>query len=396
MISINEAKEIVFSGLFEPGIKIVNLLDGLNYFLAKDILADRDYPPFNRAAVDGFAVSAKDLDCGIQEFKIEAIIFSGDNFSYKFNPGECVKIMTGASVPNGLDVLFKVEDCQFTGEYFKYTGQKYNTGMNISNKGENSRKGDVIIRKGSRVDYRTANSLAATGHNRISVYQPPEVAIISTGSEVVSIDTLPEPYQIRDSNYPGLSLALGKFNIKPSKYILVTDERNEIRSALEEGLKSDVLIVSGGVSMGDADFVPVLLEEMGVEKKFHNVNIKPGKPFWFGIKGNKKVFALPGNPLSTLVSYKIFIEPWLLQSLGNSPAEKMFLPLSKERTLKGDRPEFFPVKMIPINEQSYLEPVTFHGSGDITATQGSDGLAFHPIEKKQIFKGDPVEYFIWN
>jgi molybdopterin molybdotransferase len=411
MISTEEAKRLIHSQLFLPKKIYVELKNSQNYFLFEDIYADRDYPPFNRAAVDGFAVRFSDIDSGLKTFHIAAEIYSGEAFDKVVEAGRCVKIMTGAAVPDGFDVVFKIEHCEVVGEVVAIPEDEVSSGLNISRRGENVQKGEVILSKGTKIDERAVHSLAAVGMNSVPVFSMPRVNIISTGNEIVSIYEKPSDFQIRDSNYYGLLFHLAKLNIQPENYRILKDDNGEILSGISSAPDCDLLIISGGVSMGDRDFVPEILAELGVERVFHKVSIKPGKPLWFGRLQHKDmrrttfVFALPGNPLSTLVTYKVFIEPWLYASFQNTGLKRYFLPLEREKVLKGDRLEYFPVRIVSKSERvdspisspvSSIDPLRFHGSGDITATAGSDGLAFYSGEKRELYKGDLVEFIPWN
>ncbi|MDH4200249.1 MAG: molybdopterin molybdotransferase MoeA [Spirochaetia bacterium] len=400
MININEALSAVLTENCSRQKVYKEIHCARNYFLAEDIRADRDYPPFHRAAVDGFAMGFGDIQSGIRSFEIKSELFAGQESNFRAASGQCVKIMTGAALPDGLDVLLKVEDGVVHGNTVQIPDQKYFSGMNMAARGESAKKDSVIAPKGSKINQRSVHSLAAAGIASIPVFEPPSVSIISTGDELVPIDHVPGSCQIRDSNYFGLLYELQKFNISPSNYCIVPDNRNELKTSIEAGLQSDILIVSGGVSMGDADFVPHILKELGVRQIFHNVNIKPGKPLWFGRKGSQGtvVFALPGNPLSTLVSYKVFMEPWLCKIFYARAPVKLALPMQHEKILKGQRPEYFPARITqsPENAVSAIEAVKFHGSGDTGAAFGSDGLAFHSAGSQTLKKNDIVEFLPWS
>ena len=403
MISVQDARDTINAELFQPNRIYIELQRSQNYFLAEDICADRDYPPFNRAAVDGYAFRYADIEAGKKSFSVAATIFSGEGFLEKVNEGTCIKIMTGAAVPPGFDVLLKVEHCKESGGLVSIPEETLASGLNISQRGENVRQGEVIIKKGTKIDERVVHSLAAAGVIQPPVFSLPVVNIVSTGNEIIRVNEQPNEYQIRDSNYYGLLFHLAKLNIFPKMYAIIKDDEKEINTGLTEALDCDVLLISGGVSMGDRDFVPAILLELGAKNLFHKVNIKPGKPFWFGHftrkNSNRKtfIFALPGNPFSTLVAYKVFIEPWLYGSFCNAGQRSYYMPLEREKILKGDRPEYFPAAIsTKPGSASTLDALAFHGSGDVTATAGSDGLGFHPIEKRRLEKGDIVEFIPWN
>lgn len=414
MVTLEQARSIILKKPFTPKKIRTSIYEALNYYLAEDIRADRDYPPFNRAAVDGYAVNAKDVKAGIPSFEIAATVYPGEHCNIKPKTGICIKIMTGAAVPDGFNVLYKKEDCSFLQDKVIIPNQKNGPqktqavlGLNISKRGENAKRNALVLKKGSRIDERIVHTLAAFGIKSVPVFSAPVVNIVTTGDEIIPLEAKPSATQIRGSNYLGLLYHLKKYNIPVKSHVQAADDRKKLKAVLRQAINCDLFIISGGVSMGDKDFVPEVLEEFGVKKEFHKVHIKPGKPLWFGRKlsAAKKlttVFALPGNPYATLVAFKIFLEPWLMASYGKKPPATYSLPIAGKRQLKGDRPEFFPVQVLTeAGKPSRLLPLNFWGSGDITATVGSDGLALHnPDEKsggkKTLNPGDLLEFIPWN
>src|SRR6185437_6534905 len=337
MLTVKEAQDIVkmYAGSF--GWEEVPLDKAVGRVLYEDILADRDYPPFNRSAMDGFAVRAEDLK-KYSELEIAGEVFAGDNPGELTEEGRCIKIMTGAPLPKGTNAVIRVEDSTISEGNAKFELQETKEWANIARRGEDSKQGQVIVKSSSICTPSVISLLAATGRYRVKVYRTPAIAIISTGNEVKKIHEQVFDYQIRDSNSITLAAFLSGYHIPVHRQFLVADKKEEISEAIEQSLGADIIIISGGVSMGDADFVPDVLKETGVEKRFHKVQIKPGKPIWFGNYGTTVVFALPGNPLSCQVAFKVFIEPYLRASFGLSPLKVLRLPIreSKKKKTKFD------------------------------------------------------------
>jgi molybdopterin molybdotransferase len=239
-----------------------------------------------------------------------------------------------------------------------------------------------------------SGAAAVMGKSRLSVYKKPSIAIISTGDEVTPIEQAVEFYQIRNSNAYNLTGLLSYLNIKPSFNELVRDDKQQLEDTLNKVFECDVIILSGGVSMGEADFVPEILQKLGVKNIFHKTAIKPGKPIWYGIKPDHGVvFGLPGNPLSSQVGYKLFVEPWIMKSMGMSIPDPLHAVMKNERVKQGNLDHFFPCRLGP---DMTLEMKPFNGSGDITSTVSTIGIAHHPSGKEKIRPGDVVEFYPWK
>jgi len=395
MVTIEEAQGLVFNSVPEPKVIQLQLEKARGYTLAEDIRADRDYPPFHRACVDGYAVRLSDIEKGQLKFTPSGTIYAGDSDANAPTGGNCVKIMTGASLPEPWDVLFKVEDCVESEDGITIPDKKPAKWYNIDTKGIIIRSENIIIKKETSLDIRSVTALAATGQAFVSVYDIPTVAIISTGSEIIPISQEPKPTQIRDVNYYSLLYGLQSMGIEPSFYTIVTDDQKSLDAAILKALESDVVLLSGGVSMGDSDYVPSCLEAAGVKQVFHKVKVKPGKPLWFGVKGERAVFGLPGNPFSVSVAFKVFVEPYLNKRAHRFSQEKAYARLQSERTLRGDRSEYFPVKAVTKNGQITVTTRPHKGSGDLLAMPETDGVALHLSENRELNIGDEVEFLPW-
>ncbi|MDH4127575.1 MAG: molybdopterin molybdotransferase MoeA [Spirochaetota bacterium] len=395
MLNVCEAQKLILGNVKRSRIESKDILDVLGLVLAEDIAADRDYPPFNRATMDGFALKSNDINIKrIKEFKIIGELFAGGIFNDNIPSGTCVKIMTGASLPSDTDCIIQVENSIINGNSVQFTLDEVRIGLNIAKMGEDTKKNQKLLSEGQVCDPAVISLLATLGCPKVRVYSPPSVAIISTGDELVEINQTPLDHQIRDSNSYTLRAFLQMHKVQVGFHILVRDNKDQLTDAVQKGLKEDILILSGGVSMGDADFVPEILNSTGVKKVFHKVKIKPGKPIWFGVKDRSVVFGLPGNPMSCEVGYKMFIEPYIRKFMHLSEIKPIDVPISNERKKNGNREEYFPCKYD--NNNKILNAIQFNGSGDISATLNSDGLGVHPADENHLESGKIIKYYPWK
>ncbi|TGK88012.1 molybdopterin molybdenumtransferase MoeA [Leptospira bourretii] len=396
MISYKEALSKILSETKIFPTELIPLEQSFGRVLAEPVMADRDYPPFHRSAMDGFAIFSGDFSPN-KTYVYEKELPAGTNI--QLEPGdEAVRIMTGAPVPDGFDVVIKIEDCILNESNNKkqvsFTIQEVKTWNNIAKQGEDVKKDQLVLPKGIQIGTSEISLLASLGKEKVPVVQSPEVHIISTGSEVVPVHQTPLPYQIRDSNSFTISTFLSKFKIQPKSITHVPDIESKMKDSIKQGLEGDILILSGGVSMGNMDLVPSILQKLGVELIFHKTAIKPGKPIWFGKRNGTIVFGMPGNPFSVQTCSRIFLEPYLRQSFGLPSHPVYKLPFSTTKHKKGSLTEFFPVKLETTNK-TYLTPIAFNGSGDIRAGIFSDGLAIFPNELSEIQKEDCIEFLPW-
>ncbi len=390
MITFKEAQEIIIglSGSF--GTEVVALESALDRILAEPVLADRDYPPFNRATMDGYAMQLGDIEKGILEFSVAETIFAGQTSQFELNSGQCYKIMTGAAVPGSANMIIQRELVVDSGGSVKIPPGNYKPFQQISKQGEDVRTGECIVKPPVMCTPAVISALAALGKGTVMVEKLPRTAIFTTGDEIVKVNEPVTPTQIRNSNQYMFRAMLQKWKIEPSLCEHIRDDKNELYELLSQGLTGDVVIISGGVSAGDADYVPEVLESLGVKKLFHKVAIKPGKPFWCGhIPDGAVVFALPGNPFSGLVTFTLFVETYLSYSLGLADPDSITLPLNGGRVKKSGQDEFFPVTIG--NTPSSVTALSFNGSGDILAALHADGIAHHPQHIETIAAQTPVD-----
>lgn len=403
MLSFKEARDIVITHAQSFGTETIKLDKSLGRVLAEDIFSDRDYPPFNRASMDGYALRFEDIEAGIKEYVCVQTILAGQACNYEIKSGECYKIMTGASVPLSVDMVIRVEDSmvsQLAGQSVSQlveftTSENLKKYQNIARRGEDTAANTLVIPKGTHITPQVIGALASFGKGKILSEKLPRVTIISTGDEIVGVNDAVLPVQIRNSNQHVLQAMLQKHQIKNIKLVRVKDNKKLLRTGLEKAVKnSDLLLISGGVSAGDADFVPQILNDIGVEKIFHKTKIRPGKPMWFGKKPDGcTVFALPGNPLSCQTTFKLFVEPYLTKCFGTNTTGIYQFPMAEQRIKKTDLDEFFPVMLQGVPTQVHIKK--FNGSGDITAGLFSEAMAWQTADKQILEKGDVVQVFLF-
>lgn len=386
MLRIEEAYKLV-TGAVEPmGTEKVDIKECLHRVLTEDIVSDVDMPPFNKSAMDGFACRQDDLD---DHLTIIETIPAGKAPEKNVGVGECSEIMTGAPVPEGADCVVKVEDTMIA-ENGKvvYTGKAGKS--NIAYKAEDVSKGDILIEKGTFIEPQHIAVLAATGYANPLVSVRPEVGIISTGDEIVEPDEKPGISKIRNSNSYQLVAQVQKCGAIANYIGIARDTREATSRMISDALKdNDVVILTGGISMGQFDFIPLVFEELGVEVLFKTLAVQPGKPTLFGKKGEKRIFGLPGNPVSAFNTFDILVKPYLRLSMGSENAWKMVrLPMGKGYSRKkSNRDSFIPVEM----REGKVYPKEYHGSAHIQALSSAYGFIMIPMGTSELKEGTAVD-----
>ena len=394
LTSLKEATKTVLDVTKPFGTEETSLDSSMGRVLSKDIIADRDYPPFNRAAMDGIAIHSDDLKKHTS-FDIKESVFAGAYAQEVLTSGECYKIMTGAPVPPSADTIIRIEDITIEEGKASLITDKIKKQQNIAFQGEDAKRGSVLLPKGHQIAACDITTMASAGYAYLSVAKKPNITIITTGDEIKDITEEITNFQIRDSNSHALKAFLKNYGIENVRHYNVKDEQTTLAKAIEEGLSSDILILTGGVSMGEADFIPNLLVNSGVEKKFHKVAIKPGKPIWFGTSKDKVVFGLPGNPLSCQVNFLLFIEPYLRACFGMQQKTPFHLPISNSKSKKNKLNVLYPARYKQQEDGLGIEAIAFNGSGDIRATKESNGLILHTEEKETLVEGTLVPFYPW-
>jgi molybdopterin molybdotransferase len=396
MISVDEALRIVLKKGKKLLPRKVRLENAAGLCLAENIKSDLNMPPFNRSAMDGYAVIAKDIKPPVDLDVIENIR-AGYNPKKKVGRGQAAKIMTGAVVPKGADAVVKVEETKsLDNDKMVRIFKRIRKGVNIARKGEDVRVGKTVLSKGTRIRAQEVGILAAVGANHVKVHSTPSIGIISTGDELVDITRKPKPWQIRNSN--SHSLAAQARQVVSDVEILgkVNDNKCEIKRLIQKGLKKDILILSGGVSMGEYDLVGGVLLDLGVKIFFEKVSLRPGKPTVFGMKGDKLIFALPGNPVSTFVTFELFVKPCIKKMMGFTSYGHPILhaELEREIKIKKKRREYRPALLRQEDSRWKVSLVDWHGSGDLFSITKANCLLIIRESVEKLNAGDMVEVML--
>ncbi|MCA6380258.1 MAG: molybdopterin molybdotransferase MoeA [Cytophagales bacterium] len=387
MVSVQEATSIILSNLFQPKTRKANLNECLGKILAEPILADRDFPPFDRATMDGIALAFDSYQEDQTNFRIESIQAAGELRKKLNSNSGCIEVMTGAMLPEGTDTIIPYEQVEIRNEHATINAKQVIKGQNIHLQGSDAKENQTLLEPGTQITPAEIALLASIGKTSVLVFSAPKFVIISTGNELVDIDQIPLPYQIRKSNSYALQAALAELGID-SALLHLADDQDQLKTEIKQALLDfDILLLSGGVSKGKFDFVPSVLESLGVHKLFQQVSQKPGKPMWVGSFGNKFVFALPGNPVSTFLCFHRYVKPWLLQSLGTKPNTSKAI-LSKDFSFKGDLTYFLQVKLANVDGRLIANPIVGGGSGDFVNLKEVDGFLELPRDKSEFKIGE--------
>ena len=390
MIPIEEATKIVLNHSKSYGEEAVPLTEAIGRVLRQDILADRDFPPFNRVTMDGIAIRYNSFAGGQRKFPIEGMQAAGSPQRKLLNLDACLEVMTGAILPENTDTVIRYEDVNIEHGVARLQGNGIQKGQNAHLRAFDRKEGERIIKAGAIISPAEIGVAATVGLSSLKVAKLPTVAIISTGDELVEINETPEPHQIRSSNVYTIAAVLYGWGIRPDK-LHIADDMDATRAKLSACLEQyDVLILSGGVSKGKFDYIPGALNALGMKKLLHKVKQRPGKPFWFGESPNGKViFALPGNPVSAFMCTMRYIRPWLRKSLDLNPLDYSHAVLAEDFKFKADLTYFLQVRTFFDTDTGRLmaTPVEGHGSGDLANLVDADGFLELPREKDKFKKG---------
>jgi molybdopterin molybdotransferase len=368
---------------------LVGLLSTLGMVLAEAVQADRDQPPFARSTRDGFACRAADLE-GSAPVEVTGSLRAGDAATIEVDSGQAVEIMTGAPVPVGADCVVMVEHVEREADRLRLApGRSIASGENIVPMGAEARAGAVIVPAGTRLFPAQVAAAAACGAAYLSVFARPRVAIIATGDELVEVDQKPLPQQIRNSNSYSLAAQVVAAGAEPVRLPIARDERKHLEAIIHDGLESDLLLLSGGVSMGKYDLVEEVLLSLGAEFFFTGALIQPGKPIVFGKLGERYFFGLPGNPVSTMVTFSLFVEPLLGALCGDGGRPPRFAQgaLATDVHVKIGLTRFLPARL---RSDLTVEPVSWQGSGDLANTSRSNCFLVVPADRPLLAAGETV------
>ena len=372
----------------------VSVWDALGYVLAQEVKTDREYPPFDRSTRDGYAVRASEAAVGAK-LRCAGEIKAGDAVTQPLAVGTCVQIMTGAAVPTGADAVVMIEHTQREGDAVRFD-RATRPGQNIVPRGSEANAGQTILTPGMRLGYAELALAGQIGETELRCAAKPRVAILSTGDEVVSVDDLPGPFQIRNSNSVSLSAQVRLAGGEPVLLGNAADRTDDLRAKIERGLKEDVLVLSGGVSMGKYDLVETVLKEIGAEFYFDAVAIRPGKPAVFGRCRDTFVFGLPGNPVSTMVTFELFVSP-ALDLLSGADARPLPLLEAKLAQALNEKPgltHFLPARVEWHGPSPEVKALPWQGSGDIATMARANCFLVVPPDRAQIAVGEKVSVLL--
>jgi molybdopterin molybdotransferase len=387
MLPFDEALRIVLDSAHKLGNEYVDIAQAINRILAEDVESDMDMPPRDRSVVDGYACRRQDLP---NELMVIETIPAGMPPKKTIGPNQCAKIMTGATVPAGADCIFMVEFTEHpTTGTVRFIGEK--TDDNIRPQGRDIKTGQVVLRCGTRIKPQHIAVLATVGHAEVLVARKPMVGIIATGDELVEPHSKPSPWRHRNSNSPQLAAQLESLGTVVTDYGIAKDTTDEIdRTFKKAAAENDVVLLSGGVSMGDFDFVPGILKKNNIELLFEKIAMKPGKPTVFGRSENLYCFGLPGNPVSTFAVFELMVKPFLYKLMEHDyTPPNIQMPLGETISRKdSERRGWIPVA---VTDAGTLKKVEYHDSGHINALCGADGLVCMDIGVAEIPKGTIVQ-----
>ena len=394
-----QADRLISENLRCLPIESLPLVQCADAILRENIYGERDQPPFDRVAMDGIALDSTAVREGQRTFAVEAVQAAGDAQLSLGRRTGCIEIMTGAMLPAGCDTVVPVEEIAVSAGIARLKDEvSVEPWNNVHRRGSNSRQGALLLEAGTRLSPPEVAIAAGAGMARVRVSAQPMLAVLSTGNELIEPGEAVLPHQIRRSNVYGVIAALRRHGFQRVADDHVRDDREEMRARLKLHLDThDVLILSGGVSMGRFDLVPTLLTELGVRMVFHKVAQRPGKPLWFGVaQSGPAVFALPGNPVSTLVCLSRYVIPALLAAMGETGVAARKIPLAAPVTTTTKFVQFMPVRTeVDDWGRDWAVPRSTNGSGDFTSLAGTDGFVELPAGPNTYPKGFVARLFRW-
>ncbi len=396
MITVKEAEQIILSHPMHLGNENVQLADVTGRILDQQMVADRDFPPYDRVTMDGIAIAHDPYADGRRDFRIAGTGAAGAPRMTLSDQDNCIEIMTGAIIPEGADTVIRYEDTEIADSVARILDEHVNQGKNIHRQGSDKAKGEVLVNAGKKITAAEIGIAATVGLPNLQVLCDPKICLVSTGDELVPVDEQPLAHQIRSSNVHSIASALRSAGYSCDLAHL-PDDKEQIKEQLSTILEDyDVIVLSGGVSKGKFDFIPDALTELGVTKHFHKVKQRPGKPFWFGTMDDSSfVFALPGNPVSCLMGTVRYLIPWIRHSQG-LPRVQLYAQLTQDVTFKPDlmymlhgHTNYRPDGVTEFN------PIHGHGSGDLASLTMSNGFIELPRGKEIFQAGEVHKWWAW-
>src|SRR5450631_1974796 len=396
MLSYTDArsKVVQVAGALQRPLKRVQveIEQAFGRILAGPVLADRDYPPFDRSTRDGFAVRSVDVQKPGVSLECVGELRAGGQLEITVEQGQCVEIMTGAGMPSGADAVVMIEHSKR--EVHTITLERAaKKGEHFVPRGTEARQGALLVAPKTRIGYAEMALSAQAGATRLHVFAAPKLAILSTGDEVVDARSKPGPLQVRNSNGISIEILARTAGAETIQLGNAPDEKGALRSAIERGLAEDILVLSGGVSMGKYDLVEQVLADLGAEFHFTGVSIRPGRPAVFATCQNKLVFGLPGNPVSTMVTFELFVLPAIDVLNGGAPRP---LPVFRAKLAtqvreRGPMTHFLPARIEGEGREARVTQLPWQGSGDIVALALANGFLIVSPEHPEIEPGESVD-----
>jgi len=390
MVTVEQAEKLILAEAKDFGTETIPFENALGRTLAEDIKADRDLPPFNRVTMDGISVSYAAIERGIQSFKIKATQAAGDTPIDIDHPDECIEIMTGASLPSSVDTIIPYEHINIKDGIAKITTPGAQKGQNLHLKGADKKQGDIVAGKQQLITPALISVAASVGKTELLVKKLPRVVVISSGDELVNVDEQPSPIQIRKSNSYTIKAVLRQYKLE-ADLLHIPDNPEITKGKLNYCIANyDIILMTGGISMGKFDYIPKALDEIGVKTIFHKVSQRPGKPFWFGKHENGVlVFAFPGNPVATFMCLHRYFLPWFNASQGLADKQPIYSVLGQSFTFKPDLQYFLQVKLSFSDKgQIIAEAIEGNGSGDFANLADTDAFIELPKGKDEFKQGE--------
>jgi molybdopterin molybdotransferase len=398
MLTPAQAETLIEQHLTCLPIESLPLTQAAGAVLRENIYAERDQPPFDRVAMDGIALNTASIINNGGRLRVAGTQNAGDPPLTLPDPDSCIEIMTGAMLPAGCDAVVPVEQVQRNGMFAEIGRKPPAPWQNVHRRGSDCRQGALLLAAGTRLSAPEVAIAAGAGMARVRVSAQPMIVVISTGNELIEPGELIQPHQVRRSNVYGITASLRQHGFARVSDDHVRDDEGELEQRLSFHLRThDVLILSGGVSMGKLDLVPKVLEKLGVTLVFHHVAQRPGKPMWFGVsQSGPAVFALPGNPVSTLVCLARYVLPALRAAMGQAVPESPRIALTAPAEVKAPLAFYLPVKLRSDDwGRTSAEPAPTNGSGDFSALAGTDGFVELPPGPNTFPKGFVARFYRW-
>jgi molybdopterin molybdotransferase len=381
MLPVAEALDIVLRHCrpLPPAVQPLSPA-ALGRVLAEDVASDLDMPPFDKALMDGYAVRCADLRDGAAELSIQAEVVAGQSA-----PPLCgraaIRIMTGAPIPAGADAVVRIEQTRsLPDDRVEIRTRQPEPGHNILRRGREMKRGDIVLKAGSELGPAQLGLLATVGRTSARVIPAPPLSVLATGDELVEADQIPGPSGLRNSNGPMLAAQAARAGASPRYLGIARDNVESLRMLIHDGLQCSILILSGGVSAGKLDLVPGMLRELGVHSHFHQIDMKPGKPLFFGTRGETLVFGLPGNPVSSFCCFELFVRPAIRKLAGHAEPGPRWTTASliEDFPYSTDRPTYHPALLSDVDGVNRVRAVPWFGSADLRALTQANALLLLP------------------